>query len=60
MISVDNIEGELALFPLLRGILDLTLVVDKSDLLFETRNSGQGNWQFEKLKKDPVEVTKAC
>ena len=57
MISVDNIEGELALFPLLRGILDLTLVVDKSDLLFETRSSGQGNWQFERLKKDPAEIT---
>jgi uncharacterized protein involved in outer membrane biogenesis len=57
MISVDNIEGELALFPLLRGVLDLTLVVDKSDLLFETRSSGQGNWQFERLKKDPAEIT---
>lgn len=59
MISVDNIEGELALFPLLRGILDLTLVVDKSDLLFETHSSGQGNWQFGKLITDPAEVTKA-
>lgn len=40
--SVDSIEGELALFPLLRGILDATLVVE----LLETHSSGQGNWQF--------------
>jgi uncharacterized protein involved in outer membrane biogenesis len=60
MISIDNIEGELALFPLLRGILDLTLVVDKSDLLLETHNSGQGNWQFGELIKDKAEVTKAA
>ena len=59
MISVDNIEGELALFPLLRGILDLKLVVDKSDLLFETHSSGQGNWQFGELITNPAEVTKA-
>jgi uncharacterized protein involved in outer membrane biogenesis len=60
MISVDNIEGELALFPLLRGILDLTLVVDKSDLLLETHSSGQGNWQFGELIKEATEVTKAA
>jgi uncharacterized protein involved in outer membrane biogenesis len=60
MISVDNIEGELALFPLLRGILDLTLVVDKSDLLFETHSSGQGNWQFGELITDPAEITRTA
>ena len=60
MISVDNIEGELALFPLLRGILDLTLVVDKSDLLLETHSSGQGNWQFGELIKEATEVKKAA
>ncbi len=32
MMSVDNIEGEVALFPLLKGILDATLVVDSPDL----------------------------
>ena len=54
MISIDRVEGEFALFPLLRGILDLTLLVDKSDLLLETHTSGQGNWQFGELAMTDV------
>ena len=60
MISVDNIEGELALFPLLRGILDLTLVANKSNLLLETQSSGQGNWQFGEVIKEAAKVTKVA
>jgi len=52
MMSVDNIEGAVALFPLLKGILDATLVVDGPDLLLETDTSGQGNWQFGDLEEE--------
>jgi uncharacterized protein involved in outer membrane biogenesis len=54
MLSIDRIEGEFALFPLLRGVLDLTLLVDKSNLLLETHTSGQGNWQFAELANTDV------
>lgn len=56
MASIENIEGEVALFPLLRGILDVTLVVDQPDLLMETNNSGRGNWQFAELSEEVKEA----
>ncbi len=59
MVSVDHIEGELALFPLLSGIIDVTLVVDKPDLLLETNSSRQGNWQFGDLAEDTEEETES-
>jgi len=46
MVSIDRIEGAVALFPLLRGILDVSLVVDNPDLLMEINESGEANWQF--------------
>ena len=56
MMSVDNIEGEVALFPLLKGILDATLVVDSPDLFLETDTSGQGNWQFGDLEEEAAKA----
>jgi len=56
MASVDNIQGELALLPLLKGVLDATVVVDKPDLLLETNSSGQKNWQFGELLKEVEEA----
>ena len=53
MVSVGDIEGELALLPLFRGLLDAKLVVDKPDLLLETNSSGQTNWQF---KESPPQL----
>jgi len=60
MASVDNIEGELALFPLLKGVLDVTLVVDNPDLLLEIHNSGKKNWQFGELAKEEAAEEKAA
>ena len=59
MVSVDNIKGELALFPLLRSILEATLVVDNPEMFLETQSSGQGNWQFGDLAKDAEEETES-
>lgn len=55
MVSIDKIKGELALFPLLRSILETTLVVDKPELFLETQRSGQGNWQFGDLAEGAEE-----
>jgi uncharacterized protein involved in outer membrane biogenesis len=52
MVSVGQVEGKLALFPLLKGILDLTLVIDRSELLLETLGSEKANWQFGKPADD--------
>ncbi len=49
MASVGDIEAEVALFPLLKGILDVTLLVDAPEVLLETHSSGQGNWEFIEL-----------
>ena len=49
MASVGAIEAEVALFPLLKGILDVTLLVDAPEVLLETHSSGQGNWEFIEL-----------
>lgn len=59
MLSIDSLEGKLALFPLLKGILDLTLVVDKSDLLLETNSAGEGNWEYGELTKAATAFFKA-
>jgi uncharacterized protein involved in outer membrane biogenesis len=55
MASVGNIEAEVALFPLLAGVLDVTLVVEGPDLLLETHGSGQGNWKFTELVEEAAE-----
>ena len=59
MVFVENIEGELVLFPLLRSVLEATLVVDKPVLLLETQSSGQGNWQFGDLAEDAEKETES-
>lgn len=46
MATIDRLEARLALFPLLRGVVDLSLVVDGPDVLLETDTSGEGNWQL--------------
>ena len=56
MVSVDDIEAEVALFPLLKGILDVTLLVDTSELFLESHSSGQGNWQFIELGEEVVKT----
>jgi uncharacterized protein involved in outer membrane biogenesis len=55
MATVDRVEAELALFPLLAGVLDFSLIVRKSDLLLEQNSSKQGNWQFAKAAEAPAE-----
>ncbi|MCG6909890.1 MAG: AsmA family protein, partial [Deltaproteobacteria bacterium] len=55
MATVDHIEAELALFPLLAGVLDFSLIVKKPDLLLEQNSSGQGNWQFAEPAEAPAE-----
>ncbi len=60
MASGADIEAEIALFPLLKGIIDVTLLVDAPDLLLETHSSGQGNWEFIELVEGMAEeVTEA-
>lgn len=60
MVSDGEIEAEVALFPLLKGIIDMTLLVDAPDLLLETHSSGKGNWEFIELVEDVAEeVTEA-
>ncbi len=56
MASVDDIKAEIALLPLLRGILDITLLVDGPDLLLETHSSGQRNWVFAELIEEGAEI----
>ena len=46
MATVDAIDGEVALFPLLRGVVDASTVIDNPDLLLDTDSFGQANWQF--------------
>ncbi|MEA2115779.1 MAG: AsmA family protein [Thermodesulfobacteriota bacterium] len=55
MVSGGDIEAEVALFPLLKGIIDVTLLVDAPDLVLETHSSGQGNWEFIELVEDMAE-----
>ena len=60
MVSVDRIEGNLALFPLLRGILDVSLIIDKPDVQIETSNSGQGNWHFGQPAEEESEAAEGA
>jgi len=46
MASVDRLAGEVALLPLLKGILDVGLSIDRPDVLLEINASGQGNWEI--------------
>ena len=46
MASIDRLAGEVALLPLLKGILDVSLSVDRPDVLLEINASGQGNWEI--------------
>ena len=46
MATVDTLAGEVALFPLLKGILDVGIVIDHPDVLLETNTSGRGNWEL--------------
>ncbi len=46
MASVDTLAGEVALLPLLKGILDVSLSLDRPDVLLETNASGKGNWEL--------------
>ncbi len=58
MATIDNFELEVALLPLLKGILDVSLLVDKPDLLLETSSTGQGNWLLKEAKKEEKIVEK--
>ena len=60
MMTVKQMAGEFALFPLLKGILDVSLVIDSPDLLIETHGSGQGNWQFGELAEEIAEAAKVA
>lgn len=60
MLSIGNLEGKLSLFPLLKGILDLTLVTDKIDLRLETDSAGQKNWEHGDLAKAAMVFLKAA
>ena len=46
MTSVGDIVAEVALFPLLQGIVDVTLIVGGPDIFLETHSSGQGKVGF--------------
>ena len=60
MLTIDRIEGEVALFPLIKGILDVSLVVDRPDLLLETHSSGRGNWHFGEVAEIVKETVEAA
>ena len=47
MFTGELIECEVALGPLLGGVLDVRLVLDAPDLLLETDAEGRRNWQME-------------
>ncbi len=46
MFSSQRIEGEVALAPLIRRVLDVRLVLESPDLLLETDPDGRGNWEM--------------
>ncbi len=46
MLQAKRIQGEVKLWPLLGGVLDIVLRVDESELVLETNASGRGNWEF--------------
>ncbi len=46
MVSVDRLFVQLAFFPLLKGVLDFTVELDRPDILMETNEQGRGNWVF--------------
>lgn len=46
MFSSQRIEGEVALAPLIKGLLDVRLVLESPDLLLETDADGRGNWEM--------------
>ena len=56
MASVDTLAGEVALLPLLKGILDVSLSVDRPDVLLETNASGKGNWELGTAGADEKEA----
>ena len=57
MASIAHIEGKVALFPILKGILDATLVVDQPDIRLETDGTGRANWQFGPPTEDAPPAT---
>ena len=46
MITIDRLFLNLKLLPLLRGVVDVGLEIDKSDILLEKDKKGNGNWVF--------------
>lgn len=47
MATLGQVEAQLALWPLLRGRIEIVrLVLTKPDVMFETNAQGQANWQF--------------
>jgi uncharacterized protein involved in outer membrane biogenesis len=54
MFSSQRIEGELALAPLIKGLLDVRLVLISPDLLLETDPDGRGNWEMGAEQQEAV------
>ncbi len=52
MATSGNLKIKIPLLPLVRGILDVTLLIDAPDLLLETSKSGRGNWQFASMAEE--------
>lgn len=46
MITIDRLFLNLKLLPLLRGVVDVGLEIDKPDILLEKDKDGKGNWVF--------------
>lgn len=56
MFTAGRIEGDIPLLPLLKGVLDASLRVDKPDLLLETDEHGAGNWVMGEPKPETGEA----
>ncbi len=54
MFSSQRIEGEVALAPLIKGLLDVRLVFEAPDLLLETDPDGRGNWEMGAEQQEAV------
>lgn len=46
MVTAERLFVQVPLFPLLKGVLDVTVEVDTPDILLETDAEGKGNWAF--------------
>ncbi len=56
MLQAGRIQGEVRLWPLFNGVLDIVLRTDDLEWVFETDASGRGNWEFG--EPDPEDKTR--